>query len=75
MERPVIIQNSHLSNVIMNVTGQNIGVNDSQTISRPLSVIESQNEQINRLLQIICMQRISQTDNSHRQLTSDLPEV
>ena len=75
MERPIIIKNSHLSNVLIDVTGQNIGVNDSQTISRLLSIIEQQNEQINHLLQIICMQRICQTDNGNRQLTNDLPEM
>ena len=75
MERPIIIKNSHLSNVLIDVTGQNIGVNDSHTTSRLLSIIEQQNEQINHLLQIICMQRICQTDNGNRQLINDLPEM
>lgn len=73
MKRPIIIKNSSLSNVFIDVTGQNIGANDRQTISRLLSVIEQQNEQINRLLQIICMQKISAAANTKGQLTSELP--
>ena len=73
MEKRIIISNS--SNVIINDTGNNVAINDTYTINRLISVIEQQNEQINRLLQIICMQRMSQADSGARQLTNDLPEM